>query len=202
MSTYHHGDLPNALKAAAIEVITEKGVAGFSLREVARRAGVSHAAPAHHFGDSSGLLTDLACDAFVHLEARIMAARARVDDPVEALVAAARAYVELGLEHPAHCEIMFRHDLLDHENDRHAETSIAAYGALEGALIELRDAYDPELDIEAAATHCWATMQGLLVLYPAMIGLADHRGSEVPPLGDLAEQMSRLSVRGLIRTEP
>ncbi|MCP5024663.1 MAG: TetR/AcrR family transcriptional regulator [Actinomycetia bacterium] len=197
MTPYHHGDLPNALKAAALEVIAENGVAGFSLREVARRAGVSHAAPAHHFGDSSGLITALASDAFIHLEATIMGARDRVDDPADALVAAARAYVELGVEHPAHCEIMFRHDLIDHENDTYAETSMAAHAALEGALIELRDAGNPGLDIDAAATLCWATMQGLVVLYPSITGVADHKGTPVPPLGDLAEQLARLTLQGL-----
>ncbi len=198
MSPYHHGDLPNALKDAAIEVIDEKGVAGFSLREVARRAGVSHAAPAHHFGDSSGLLTALATDAFIHLEAAIISARKRVADPAEALVASARAYVEFGIEHRAHCDIMFRHDLIDHENEAYAETSMAAHAALEGALIELRDGFNPDLDIDAAATLCWATMQGLLVLYPSIAGLAEHGETTVPPLGDLAEQMARLTLAGLL----
>jgi len=195
---YHHGDLPNALKAAAIEVITEKGVAGFSLREVARRAGVSHAAPAHHFGDSSGLITALATDAFVHLRATMLAAREGIDDPAEAMVAVGRAYVEVGLEHPAHCEVMFRHDLIDHDDHAYEATSMAAHAVLEGTLAELRDAYNPDLDVAAAATHCWATMQGLLVLYPSITGVAEHRGETALPLGDLAEQMARLTLRGLV----
>ncbi len=197
MSHYHHGDLPNAPTAAAIAVTAETGAPGFGLREVARRAGVSHAAPAHHFGDSSGLLTALATAAFTHLDAAIMSARHQVADPAEALVASARAYVEFGIEHRAHCDIMFRHDLIDHENEAYAETSMAAHAALEGALIELRDGFNPHLDIDAAATHCWATMQGLLVLYPSIVGQGEHRGTTVPPLGDLAEQMARLTLAGL-----
>src|SRR5258707_3669661 len=66
---YHHGDLPNALRRAAVEVIEERGLAAFSLREVARRAGVSHNAPAHHFGDVRGLLTSLAVEGFDLLSA-------------------------------------------------------------------------------------------------------------------------------------
>ena len=78
---YHHGDLERALKAAAVDLITEVGPAGFSLREVARRAGVSHAAPAHHFGDSRGLLTALAVDGFRHLATQLAAARSGETDP-------------------------------------------------------------------------------------------------------------------------
>ena len=63
-TTYHHGDLPNALRRAAVEVIEERGLGAFSLREVARRAGVSHTAPAHHFGDMRGLLTSVAIEGF------------------------------------------------------------------------------------------------------------------------------------------
>ena len=61
---YHHGDLRAALLAAGEEVLEESGVAGFSLRHVARRVGVSHSAPAHHFGDAQGLLAALATDGF------------------------------------------------------------------------------------------------------------------------------------------
>eukprot|EP01036_Dinobryon_divergens_P003443 gene3443-4542_t len=54
--SYHHGDLRAALLAAAEDELAARGVEGFSLRQVAKRAGVSHAAPAHHFGDAAGLL--------------------------------------------------------------------------------------------------------------------------------------------------
>jgi AcrR family transcriptional regulator len=78
---YHHGDLPNALRAAAVDVIAESGIGGFSLREVARRAGVSHNAPAHHFGDMTGLLTSLAVEGFVHLRDDTSAAIAASTTP-------------------------------------------------------------------------------------------------------------------------
>ena len=63
-STYHHGDLRAALLRAGEEQLARSGVAGFSLREVASRVGVSHAAPAHHFGDAQGLLAALAAEGF------------------------------------------------------------------------------------------------------------------------------------------
>ena len=63
-TAYHHGNLRRAIIDAALEAITESGPVGWSLRELARRAGVSHAAPAHHFGDKAGLLTAVAAEGF------------------------------------------------------------------------------------------------------------------------------------------
>ncbi|WP_207388044.1 TetR/AcrR family transcriptional regulator [Hylemonella gracilis] len=73
---YHHGDLRRALVDATIELLREQGLEGFSLRAAARVAGVSHAAPAHHFGDARGLLTACAADGFERL-ADAMQARVR-----------------------------------------------------------------------------------------------------------------------------
>ena len=67
---YHHGDLRRALLAAVDEIVQELGVEGLSLRECARRAGVSHGAPAHHFGDKRGMLTEYATDGFEKLLVR------------------------------------------------------------------------------------------------------------------------------------
>ena len=68
---YHHGDLPRALLEAALQAIVEVGPAAVSLRDLARRTGVSHAAPAHHFGDKAGLLTAVATDGFRRLAATL-----------------------------------------------------------------------------------------------------------------------------------
>src|SRR5213080_824442 len=64
---YHHGDLRRALMRAALDAIVEGGPANLSLRDLARRAGVSHAAPAHHFGDKAGLLTSIAAEGYRRL---------------------------------------------------------------------------------------------------------------------------------------
>ncbi len=178
---YHHGDLPNALRHAAVEVITEKGLGSFSLREVARRAGVSHAAPAHHFGDTRGLLTSLAIEAFSHLKAATEAAAAAEPDPRLRLAAVGRAYVEMGINHPAHCQIMFRDDLLATDQDEYRAVGVAAYSVLEGVLRDLAAEVNPGLDIDLAAKICWATMQGLIVLHGHMSDLDERAGRE--PLG-------------------
>src|SRR5918996_3804673 len=104
---YHHGNLRRAVLSAAVEAITEVGPAGVSLRVLARRAGVSHAAPAHHFGDKAGLLTALAAEGYELLADALTAAQQRTQDFLEVGV----AYVRFAVEHRAHFEVMFRPDL-------------------------------------------------------------------------------------------
>ncbi len=111
---YHHGDLANALLDAAESLLAEQGLAGFTLRACARRAGVSHAAPAHHFRDVRGLLTAVASRGFVALHDTLC----RHIDPLRGDLAAefratARAYAEFAEQRPEHFRIMFRCDLLD-----------------------------------------------------------------------------------------
>jgi AcrR family transcriptional regulator len=101
---YHHGDLRRALLTAAVQSIDETGPAALSLRDLARRAGVSHAAPAHHFGDKAGLLTAVAVEGYELLTGALTAAG---DDILEMGV----AYVRFAVRHRAHFEVMFRPDL-------------------------------------------------------------------------------------------
>ncbi|BCJ38296.1 TetR family transcriptional regulator [Actinocatenispora thailandica] len=101
---YHHGQLREAILAAAVETIEAGGLATLSLRDLARRAGVSHAAPAHHFGDRAGLLTALAADGFRLLSDALTEAG---EDFLERGV----AYVRFGTRHRAHFQVMFRPDL-------------------------------------------------------------------------------------------
>ncbi|WP_007027351.1 TetR/AcrR family transcriptional regulator [Saccharomonospora iraqiensis] len=111
--TYHHGDLRRAVLDAAVEVITADGPAAVSLRDLARRAGVSHAAPAHHFGDKAGLLTAIAVEGNEMLAASLSEALA---DGTRALLEFGVRYVEFAESHPAHFEVMYRPDL-HHRDD-------------------------------------------------------------------------------------
>jgi tetracycline repressor-like protein len=104
---YHHGDLPRALLDAAIQAILEVGPAAVSLRDLARRAGVSHAAPAHHFGDKAGLLTAVATDGFRRLAATLRETYQATGSFLEVGV----AYVRFAVTHRAHFEVMFRPEL-------------------------------------------------------------------------------------------
>jgi AcrR family transcriptional regulator len=175
---YHHGDLPNALRRAAVDVIGERGVAGFSLREVARRAGVSHTAPAHHFGDVRGLLT-----------------------PTDQLARLGRAYVEVSRSHPGHCAVVFAQDAVDCDASIYQQSGQRAYGVLRGVVERLAAADNPDLDVELAAASCWAMVQGLLTIHGPLTRMAaDDPRMAVPDIGDLAEAMSRLIIEGLAPT--
>lgn len=111
---YHHGDLRRALIDATVELLRERGLEGFSLRAAARVAGVSHAAPAHHFDDARGLLTACAADGFERL-AEAMQARGQHagDDARERAQAVGAAYIDFALTHRALFQLMFRRDRLD-----------------------------------------------------------------------------------------
>jgi AcrR family transcriptional regulator len=193
---YHHGDLPNALRAAAVEVINEKGLGSFSLREVARRAGVSHAAPAHHFGDTTGLLTSLAVEAMHKLYEATSAAAEGIDDPAERLAAIGRAYVTTGVRYPAHCQVAFRTDLVDHDDPGYQAAGMQAYGVLERTVQAVADAYNPALDVTEAAALCWSAMQGLLVLHPKMVHLGALHGRPAPDLEETVTRFTQLMLDG------
>lgn len=98
--SYHHGNLRRAVIDAAVAAIAESGTAGWSLRELARRAGVSHAAPAHHFGDKAGLLTAVAAEGYGLFADALEAAGGD-------LHAMGLAYVRFAVGHRAHFEVMF-----------------------------------------------------------------------------------------------
>lgn len=122
---YHHGDLKHALITASDEILSEKGIEGFTLRAAARRAGVSPGAPAHHFGNVSGLLTEVALIGYQEL-ARYLAKVPAIGSPAAQLRAQATAYVEFALKHPGRFRLMFRKDLVNRGDPRYTEVSTQA----------------------------------------------------------------------------
>src|ERR1700754_3450754 len=103
--TYHHGDLKRALTEAALGLVAEKGPKGFTLREVARRAGVSAAAPYRHFADKAQLLAAAATQGFVLLHEALAEAGERDDLPTRDLDMG-RAYVRWAVAHPDYYQVM------------------------------------------------------------------------------------------------
>ncbi|MFC7329637.1 TetR/AcrR family transcriptional regulator [Marinactinospora rubrisoli] len=142
-SAYHHGDLRRTLLDAALVLIAERGVAAVNLRELARRAGVSHAAPAHHFTDKAGLFTAIATEGHMLLAQALSPASPEENGPGRGAVAPAgetarlpalremgARYVRFALDHPAHFDVMFRPDLC-----RVDDPELAAARRRSGALL-------------------------------------------------------------------
>lgn len=115
--TYHHGDLRAALIKAADEIITTSGIEGFSLRIAAKKAGVSVAAPAYHFGSARGLLTEVAILAFERSD-RYIAEADHSEDVVADVRGVSAAFLRFVFDHPGHFRLMFRNDLVDRSDPR------------------------------------------------------------------------------------
>lgn len=161
MNSYHHGDLRAALLDAAGSILQEKGVEGFSLRECARRAGTSHAAPAHHFGDAQGLLSEFAALGFERMVAMMRAARAQAGpDASTHLRATGRAYIDFALANRAAFQLMFRADRLAGGHVRLGAARAAAFEELRSALAALHGgtAPLPPLMLAWSAVHGFATL--------------------------------------------
>jgi AcrR family transcriptional regulator len=124
---YHHGDLRHALLRAAEAELALLGIEAFSLRQVARRAGVSHAAPSHHFGDANGLLTALAAEGYRQFLSAQATREAQADpSPRGQLVAAGLGYVDFALSRPALFKLLFGSARPDYANpDLHAAAEAA-----------------------------------------------------------------------------
>jgi AcrR family transcriptional regulator len=136
--SYHHGDLHKQLVAAAEQILSEKGVEGFTLREAARRAGVSPAAPAHHFKDATGLLTEVATLGFAELAQMLGDAdRDAGPNPRKRLAAQGRAYVAFALKYPARFQLMFRSSRLDPTRGNFALVADRAFMLLADAVRDL-----------------------------------------------------------------
>lgn len=163
---YHHGDLRDALLNAAEAVLAERGVAGFSLREAARRAGVSPAAPAHHFGDARGLLTAIATLGFRGLcEVLEAANRDGGSDRRARILAQGRAYVRYALAEPARFDLMWRADLLDRDAADYQDASFKAFSLLHelviGTPIDCRLLQDgSKLHVDPRVIATWSLVHG------------------------------------------
>jgi AcrR family transcriptional regulator len=144
---YHHGDLHEALLVAGQNVLRERGLQGFTLRECARRAGVSHAAPKHHFGNARGFLTEIAARGFNQLVTTLRGHLEDADDDLDAqFLAASTAYSEFATGYPEHFRIMFRSDLLDTDSEILMSAARATFTVLTNVIRRQRG--EPDIGIE------------------------------------------------------
>ena len=161
---HYPGDLARALLDVAVIALEEHGADRLSLRDVARRIGVSHAAPAHHYGDRAGLLTAVAVDGFVRF-ARVIRAATVGDDPVVQLGELTVAYAEFSARHPGHVEVMFRPALLRADDPQLVAAQADALGALRHHLARCQAAgFRPGVDLDVLTLSAWAFAHGVAML--------------------------------------
>ena len=165
---YHHGALHDALLEAAERVLERDGLSGLTLRAVAREAGVSHAAPAHHFGDLTGLVSELAAIGFRQFNDAMAVAGAAGTSPIEKALARAKAYVAYAQAHPGMYGLMFRTERLDMKRPSLHEAASAAFAGLAGAIGASRHEQISEqalsLEQAAAIARAWSLVHGFTML--------------------------------------
>ena len=201
--TYHHGDLRRTLIQAALELAAEEKDWNFSLREVARRAGVSHNAPYNHFPHKRDLLDAAAAAGHDLLRSELTAALAKIADPRAALSKMGSTYVGFGIKNPTLYRLMFS-VALSGPNWRPEEVLAAEWGAAlvvlesilrRGARLGVFDyALTQKPELQAATLYTWAVVHGLTML--AIDGLADGKHL---PIERLAQHVVARTFGGLVR---
>lgn len=167
--TYHHGDLEQTLIDAGLEIVERDGIEALSLRGVARRANVSHAAPYHHFAGKSELLAAVAVAGFDQMVETIrhQSQRVRAADPFDRLRAVGRGYVQFAMTRPSVFRLMFRPELTrPAEHPRLMEAEARAFSTLMETIVAIQQsgrirATDPR----PPAAFAWSTVHGLAMLH-------------------------------------
>ena len=157
--SYHHGNLRAALLEAAVAQLAESGPESLSLRELARSAGVSHAAPAHHFDGKAGLLTAVAAEGHRRFAAALRTAWESTGDFLEVGV----AYVVFAREHPGYFSVMFRPDLVRMDDPDLVAAVEQSNAVLYGPVAEVA-AGDPDFDVLLGGLAAWSLVHGLASL--------------------------------------
>ena len=201
-SPYHHGALRGALLQAAEKVLERDGLAGLTLRAVAREAGVSHAALTHHFGDLTGLLSELAAIGFRMFNAAMVAANSSETHPLMKGMASAKAYVAFAQAHPGMYGLMFRNERLDMTRPSLHEAATASFAGLaRGVGAGRQEKISGEqlealsLDQAAAIARAWSLVHGFtMLLLDGRLKDILHRLPEGTAPDQLLEAMLRSTV--------
>ncbi|MCP4038581.1 MAG: WHG domain-containing protein [bacterium] len=163
---YHHGNLRKVLLDAAAEAIAEEGLAALSLRALARKAGVSHGAPARHFSDKTALLTALATEALERFRAAMRDGSEPEDSALERYRAMGRCYVRFAIENPAYFHIVGRPEFYSAGDEAFARGYQELFETLsEAAAAALRETGVPGFDPQAFLISTWAMAHGLATLW-------------------------------------
>lgn len=163
---YHHGDLRQALLMESERILEKEGIQALTLRAAARAAGVSHAAPTNHFGDITGLLSELAADGFGRLNVRLLDAVGQTcGEPRTALAAMGRTYVEFARQHPGLFTLMVRGERLDFQRPALSQAVAHIHRILRNAVTSKYQAQElSPMKVAAQITALWALSQGYAML--------------------------------------
>ena len=166
-TAYHHGDLRPALLQASLALIEEGGIGALSLRAVARKAGVSHNAPYHHFKDWGSLLAALAEEGFAALAREMAESRAAAPDARSRLEACGHAYIRFALKSRARFKLMFRPELTGPDPETTpTRSSMGPLETLTAAIVEAQAAgLAPPGDPKPLVLTCWSAVHGLASLW-------------------------------------
>jgi AcrR family transcriptional regulator len=154
MASYHHGNLRDAILAAAAATVARDGVGGLSLRRIATDIGVSHTAFRRHFGDREGVLNSLAVQGNQLLAGELTTAATQGE-----FIDVGVAYVRFALAHPGHFTVMFRSDLLDNDDPELVAARAAAFAPLAAGVKDLHLEHP-----EAGEVTGWAVVHGIATL--------------------------------------
>ena len=172
---YHHGDLRRVLLETAAQMVEAEGPAALSLRAVARRAGVSHGAPARHFADKAALLTAVATEGMrAYHGALTDALRQAGDSGLARARAAAVTYVRFTIEHPGASRLASHRELFDAEDPAFAAAEQAVFELVRSTVAAAqREGLAGDVDPTALLIAIWSTLHGLAMLW--LGGRLDHR---------------------------
>ena len=167
MNTYHHGDLKNALIQAGIEILSMNGIKGLSLRRVAKRAGVSHAAPYAHFTDKQALIAAISTEGYKRLFSQLKQIEQKYcKDTLRKFVEVAWCYLQFAVKDPAHFKITFS-GVIEKEKDYPAfvEISKKSFAFITEMVVECQTAEIlPPGPADLIAVHLWGSIHGLATL--------------------------------------
>jgi len=194
------GDLPTRLLAATEEILREQGLHKFTLREAARRAGVSHGAPAFHFKDASGLLTAFATEAFEALRELMLEYRAGAakDAPAQ-LLAVGCAYIDYAISHRPQFQLMFRSDTIRSEDEQFKEASKGALQQLQETMAPLVAPGESDAGRMAKLMPAWSAVHGFATLYLEKGFLPFYANSPQPPVSADAKRMLELLTASFVK---
>jgi len=159
---YHHGDLRHAIIEAALQLVEESGLPNLSLREIARKIGVTTAAPYHHFKDRKALLIEITIHGYGRLLQTLEAARASAKSDEQELEAETRAYLQFAQQHSALYAVMFSSELTNHGSVELRTAADSCLAVLFSSMAKVGTL--KKRKIAEAALCIWSMLHGLILL--------------------------------------